>query len=276
MYFRTDARRDIRGEKVMKKLTLVAMALICSVSFTNCAAKKPVKAAEPVQQESETQRKIRELKEQQELQRIQDEMELEAMQREAKKQKLKTSMAMQEQMAAGDQVMVTFCYEESMDKPGEYMAGLGISQPRKFERDAKEEANNVAVHDIASRFMGTLRSGTEYYSQSGNTPGGKALDEAALESMTMNIVEVAVNKYADQVCYKSVQDNDAMYRFYIALHVLESKTVDEVADELDKKQLLRDKASFKKQLMSQLDADNQKRAEEQERKLQMLKELDVE
>ena len=49
----------------MKKITLVAMALLCSVAFTDCAAKKPVKKAEsaPVaQQESETQRKIRELK----------------------------------------------------------------------------------------------------------------------------------------------------------------------------------------------------------------------
>lgn len=264
----------------MKKITLIAMALLCSVAFTECAAKKKVKAepkSQPVvQQESETQRKIREMKEQQELQRLQDEMELEQLQRDAKKAKLKTSIAMQEQMADGDQVMVTFCYEESMDKPGEYMAGLGISQPRRFERDAKEEANQVAVHDIASRFMGILRNGTEYYSQSGNTPGGKALDEASLESMTMNIVEVAVNKYANQVCYKPIQDNDGLYRYYIALHVLETKTVDEVADQLDQKQLLRDKASFKKQLMGQLDADAKKRAEEQERKLQMLKELDVE
>ena len=263
----------------MKKITLVAMALLCSVAFTDCAAKKPVKKAEPApvaQQESETQRKIRELKEQQELQRLQNEIELEQMQADAKKKKLQTSIALQESMADGDETRITFCYEESMDKPGEYMAGLGISQPRKYERDAKLEANQVAVHDIASRFMGTLRSGTEYYSQSGNTPGGKGLDEASLESMTMNIVEKAVDKYAIQVCYKSVQDNDGLYRYYIALHVLESNAVDEVANELDKKQLLRDKASFKKQLMGQLDADNQKRAEEQERKLQMLKELDAE
>ena len=60
------------------------------------------------------------------------------------------------------------------------------------------------------------------------------------------------------------------------LHVLETKAVDEVADQLDQKQLLRDKNTFKKQLMGQLDADNKKRAEEQERKLQMLKELDGE
>lgn len=255
------------------------MVILCSVAFTDCAAKKPIKQAEPApqpvaQQESETQRKIRELKEQQELQRIQNEMELEQMQAEAKKKKLATSIAMTEQMADGDQLTVTFCYEESMDKPGEYMAGLGISQPRKYERDAKLEANQVAVHDIASRFMGTLRSGTEYYSQSGNTPGGKGLDEAALESMTMNIVEKVVDKYANQVCYKSVQDNDGNYRFYIALHVLEGNTVDEVADQLDKQQLLKDKANFKKQMMAQLDADGKKRAEEQERKLQMLKELE--
>lgn len=263
----------------MKKITLVAMALLCSVAFTNCAAKKPIKkqVEEPtstVPQESETQRKIRELKEQQELQRLQHEMRLEELRQKAKEAELVNSMALQETMAKGDQLMVTFCYEESLDKPGEYMAGLGISQPRKFERDAKEEANQVAVHDIISRFMGTLRSGTEYYSQSGNTPGGKSLDESSLESLTMNIVEVAVNKYANQVCYKLVQDNDGLYRFYLALHVPDTKTVDEVADQLDKNQLLKDKATFKKQLMNQLDVDAKKRAEEQERKLQMLKEME--
>ena len=270
----------------MKKITLVAMVLLCSVAFTNCAAKKPIKQqTEPqqpvVQQESDIQRQIREAKEQaellkaqQELERVKNEIRLEQIQADAKEQNLKTSIAMREQMADGDQVMVTFCYEESMDKPGEYMAGLGISQPRKLERDAKLEANQVAVHDIASRFMGTLRNGTEYYSQSGSTPGGKGLDESSLESMTMNIVEKVVDKYATQVCYKPVKDNDGNIRYYLALHVLESTTVDKVADELDKQQLLRDKASFKKQLMGQLDADGKKRAAEQERQLQMLKELE--
>ncbi|MCQ2333158.1 MAG: hypothetical protein MJZ88_00920 [Paludibacteraceae bacterium] len=258
----------------MKKVLFFAMAALTCMS---CAAKKPVAqqpAPQPVQQESETQRKIRELKEQKELQELQNEMELQQMQADAKKKRLATTLAMEEQMADGDQVMVTFCYEESMDKPGEYMAGLGISQPRRFERDAKEEANNVAIHDIASRFMGVLKSGTDYYSQSGLTPGGKALDEASLQSMTLNIVEVAVNKYANQVCYKSIQDNDGMYRFYLALHIMESKTVDEVAEQLDKQQLLHDKNSFKKQLLNQLDAESAKRAAAQERQLQMLKELE--
>lgn len=262
----------------MKKITLVVAALLFSVTFTNCAAKKTAKKQpepqQPVVQESETQRKIRELKEQQELKRLQNEIELEDMQTQAKKEQLETSIAMKKKMREGDQLMMVFCYAESLDKPGEYMAGLGISQPRKYERDAKLEANQAAVHDIASRFVGTLRTGTDYYSQSGRTPGGKGLDEASLESMTMNIVEKSVDKYANQVCYESVLDNDGNYRFYLALHILEKTITNDVVDALDKQELLIDKASFKKQLMQQLDKDAQKRVEEQERKMKMLKELE--
>lgn len=260
----------------MKKITLVAMALICSVAFTDCAAKKPVKQAEPApvaQQESETQRKIRELKEQQELEDLQAEAELRALEREAKKRKLQTQMALTEQMADGHQKMVKFCYEESLDKPGEYMAGLGVSAPRKLERDAKIEARQMAVQDIAAGLVGMLKSGTEYYSQSGTTQGGKGLDESQLEGMTINLVEKAVDKYMNQVCYESVQDNDGKYIYYLAGHILEGTAVDEVADALDKAELIRDKNTFKKQLLKELENDKAVRDAEREQKLQLYREL---
>lgn len=258
----------------MKKFFTFAMATLVCMS---CAAKKPVAqqpAPQPVQQESETQRKIRELKEQQELEALQAEIELQRMQNEAKKQRLATQIGMEEQMRDGDQRIARFCYEESLDKHGEYMAGLGVSTPQRYEGRAKIEANNMAVHDIASRFMGSIKNGTEYYSQYGSTPGGKDLNEQNLESMTMNIVETTVNNYAEQACYQPIEDGDGMVRYYIALHVIPNQVVDKVADELDKQQLLNDKNNFKKQLLSQLDADNQKKIAAQERQLQMLKELE--
>lgn len=263
----------------MKKIMIMVLTVALSAS---CAAKKPVQqpvqqqtVQQPVQQqESETQRQIRELKEQQELKRLQREMELEELRAQKEKNALQTQIGLQETMMAGDQKIYKFCYEESLDKPGEYMAGLGVSSPKKHERDAKLEANQVAIHDIASRFMGVIKNGTEYYAQSGTTPSGKDLDESNLESMTMNIVENAVNKYATQACYESVMDQNEKVRYYIALHVATGETVNEVADQLEQAGVLRDKQNFKKQLLGALDAENQKKAAEQEKILEMLKELE--
>lgn len=260
----------------MKKIITIAMAALVCMS---CAAKKPVKqvaqqpAPQPVQQESETQRKIRELKEQKELQELQNELELLQMQADAKKKHLQTTIAMEEQMIDGDQVLVEFCKEETMDKPGEYMAGFGISRPKKNEQDAKLEANMAAIQDIVTRFMGAIKSGSEYYTQ-GTTANNKNTDESQLEGMAMNIVEKEINKYANMVCSKKVQDNDGMYKYYVAVHVMEGETVNAVADEMAKQQVIHDKAAFKKQLLNQLDAESAKRAAAQERQLQMLKELE--
>lgn len=262
----------------MKKvITMVLSVALCA----SCAAKKTIQqpVQQPVQQtpvvqESETQRQIRELKEQQELKRLQREMELEELRTQKEINALQTQIGLQESMMAGDQKIVKFCYEESLDKPGEYMAGIGVSSPKKYERDAKLEANQVAVHDIASRFMGVIKNGTEYYAQSGTTPSGKDMDESNLESMTMNIVEKAVNQYAAQVCYESVQDQNEKIRYYIAIHVSTGSTVNEVADKLEQAGVLRDKQNFKNQLLGALDAESQKKAAEQEKILEMLKELE--
>lgn len=256
----------------MKKILTFAMAALVCMS---CAAKKPVKQAEPqVPQETETQRKIRELKEQQELEALQAEIELQRMQAEAKKKRLATQIGMEESMIDGDQVLVEFCKEESFDKPGEYMAGLGISRPKKNEQDAKLEANLAAIQDIVTRFMGAIKSGSEYYTQATTTKEGKNMDESQLEGLAMNIVEKEVNKYAAVACSKKVQDNDSMFKYYVAVHVQEGETVNSIAEEMAKQEVVRDKASFKKQLLNQIDADSQKRLEAQERQLQMLKELD--
>ena len=266
----------------MRKVSLFMVVLLLVTSLSACAAGKKsskTQVEQPVQQthvvqESETQRQIRELRELQELNRLKHEMELEALQAQKDKNALQTQIGLQESMMAGDQKIVKFCYEESLDKPGEYMAGIGVSSPKKYERDAKLEANQVAIHDIASRFMGVIKNGTEYYAQSGTTPSGKDMDESSLESMTMNIVEKAVNQYANQVCYESVQDQNEKVRYYIAVHVPTGTAVSEVADKLEQAGVLRDKRNFKNELLKGLDADAQKKVAEQERTLQMLKELE--
>ena len=120
-----------------KTLMLVLSVALCA----SCAAKRSVQQPvrqpaqqTPIVQESETQRQIRELKEQQELKRLQREMELEELRAQKEKNELQTQIGLQESMMDGDQKIVKFCYEESLDKPGEYMAGIGVSSPKKYLR----------------------------------------------------------------------------------------------------------------------------------------------
>lgn len=254
----------IMNFKVFFCIALMAVSLsACATTRKSKRTKEPVAPAQPTV--------VAQIEEDEELKKA--ERELKLMEIQAKKKALETQMALTESIIPGDQVIISFCSEEAIDKAGEYMAGLGISRPKKFEQEAKLEANAAAISDITTRFMGVIRTGTDYYSQATTLPGGKDMDQSQMEFMTMNAVEKSINKYARQVCIKSVQDNDGRFKVYLAVHVDEKETVEEVADELEKKQVVKDKEAFKKQLFEQLDRDSKKRAEEQERKLQMLKEL---
>jgi hypothetical protein len=247
----------------MKIKVFLGIALLSVVSLSACASSRKVKTKSApaqivVSQEDEEIKKA--------------ERELKLMEIEAKKKKLETQIALDETIISGNHVVISFCSEFAIDKPGEYMAGLGISRPKKFEQEAKLEANTAAISDITSRFMGVIRTGSNYYSKATTLPGGKDMDESEMEMMTMNVVEKSINKYARQVCFKIVQDNDGLFKGYIALHVDEKEVVDEVAIELEKKQLVKDKEEFKQEIFNQLDRDAKKRVEEQERKLQMVEE----
>ncbi|MBR3566397.1 MAG: hypothetical protein IKN91_08755 [Paludibacteraceae bacterium] len=159
------------------------------------------------------------------------------------------SSARTPKMRNGRQRIEKPCYAESLDKPGEYLAGLGISAPRELERDAKQEANDVAINDIASRFMGIIEHGTQYYSQSGKTISGKKIDESDLQRITTNIVKIQMNKYARQACYDSQYDEEKdVYVYYIAIQIPEDALVNAVATALEKQELVDDASTFKEQI----------------------------
>ena len=56
----------------------------------------------------------------------------------------------------GEVELTTFCIDDAYDKPGEYMAGLGIAEDRPDRARAITDANRVAIADIASRYVGIL------------------------------------------------------------------------------------------------------------------------
>ena len=272
----------------MKKVLLFTLAL--TLGITSCAAKKPVKAQPTpqaaVQEEDDLDRQIKQMEKEarlRELKRAQEraeleerrKQELEDLEYEARKRKLETSIATTASTVAGDRKILVYCKEETIDKGGEYMAGLGVSSAQDDERLALKEANTAAIADVVQRMMGDVVNGYEDYAKNTGIPSGKKLKQNELESFSMNTCEKAVNKYAQSACREVVSTADGMFKAYIAIHVPLAETASDIVDQLSEAGVVhRDKEAFKKSLMNQLDANTRKKQEEQQRALDMLNSME--
>ena len=230
----------------MKKITLVAMALLCSVAFTDCAAKKPVKKAEPaVQQESDTQRQIRELKEQQELQRIKQEMYRDSI--KAAREMEKDIRGYDNDLNSTELVENTFihtpCLDESIDTD-EYMAGLGISSPKTTESLAMRTAREAALADIAGRYIGVIKNGVRDFVKETNTRNDEVISEGDLDGAATSVGEKAINKLAKVACRRITKTKKGGYICYMAVHVSIDEVADEIARSMEVNQVMRDKEKF--------------------------------
>ena len=58
----------------------------------------------------------------------------------------------------GEVKLTTFCVDQSYDKPGEYLAGLGIAEGCEDREDAIVKANQIAISDITSRYIGVIKN----------------------------------------------------------------------------------------------------------------------
>ena len=81
----------------------------------------------------------------------------------------------------GEVALTTFCVDEAYDKPGEYMAGLGIVEGRPDRTKAIEDVNRAAIADISSRYIGVIKNVIESYSKDVNVPSGQKIYESKLE-----------------------------------------------------------------------------------------------
>lgn len=157
----------------------------------------------------------------------------------------------QPRMPNGEQELTTFCIEESYDKPGEYIAGLGIAQDRPDRSRAIIDANRVAITEIASKFMGIVKNITEDYSKDANIPGSKKLYESELEGGLRIIATRVIDKYANTVCRKITQSATGGYVGYVAVHVLLEDAKKGLAEELEIRKVDYDK----KKLFETMDAE---------------------
>ncbi len=255
----------------MKKL-MFTMA-VAAFAMVSCASSKQVPAPVAEPQSNLTEDVIAEKRRQLELQKLEHEMEMERIKMEGEKRRMESQLAAQEKMEAGTEVLLTFCIDEAMDQPGEYMAGLGISQGQLDQKDALISANQIALSDITSRFLGVMKNGVEMYNKETNTAQRNKVKESQLEGMAMSVGEKAINKHADVVCRKVISEKAGTYGCYVAVHVPIGEVVNEVIDELEVLQVDVDKAHFRDRMNEELNANAEKTRQEQEKKKELMQSL---
>lgn len=250
----------------MKHLTLYILCLVATVLLPACAGSKRVTktTTESTVQKEEVD-ELERLKRQMEMENLQAELELNRMKHEAAKERLKSQLDAEEQMKKGNKAILMFCIDEAMDKPGEYMAGYGVSSNQLDEKDALISANEVALADIASRFLGVIKNGVEAYNKETNTVQRNKSKESQLEGLAAAYGTKAINKYANRVCHKFVTEKEGTYGCYTAVHVPVKEVVDEIADALETEKVDVDKELFRRRMNAELNAEQTKKAEEQRR-----------
>lgn len=162
-------------------------------------------------------------------------------------------------MPNGEQVLLTFCMDESFDKPGEYMAGLGIAEDHMTRPNAIKEANRAAITDITTRYIGMIKNAIEDYSKDTTVPGSKRMYESQLEGGAQAIGTKVINKYANAVCRKLTQSATGGYTCYVAIHVLLTDANKGLAEELEVRKVDYDKKKF----FEKMDAELEKEAARQ-------------
>jgi len=217
----------------MKKISLIAMAILCSVAFSNCAAKKPVKKAEPapaVQQESDTKRQIRELKDKQELDRIKAEMRRDSIARARQEalDQIRHDQAIAAAAASGTEISIP-CIEMSFDDDT-YFRDLGIGRVSgNNKQSARRDAVKAAKDMIKARLGEFVQGVTSNYFNS--YAGSTASDDVQrkMEDKLNGVVEHMLND-ADHECEKSIVDPKGNLEWYYVVRIPKSELKKQMTD----------------------------------------------
>lgn len=261
----------------MKKITLVAMAIICSVAFTNCAAKKPVKQKVDPQQVyldslkrvQEIKRIEREMAEEEERAKLEHEAKMAQLRAEKEIADLKAQNARKATEMRLEQKLNMPCIDQSYDKHGEYMAGYGVAENQLDRKDALNAANREAITDISTRYIGMISNAVSNYAKDVNTRAREQVKESELEGEATAIGKMAIEKYAETVCREFGKADMGAFSCYVAVHVPVGKVLDEVAQNMQVLQVDADRARFRDFVEKELN----KQAAEKEAEQKALEEL---
>lgn len=260
----------------MKTFRFLTISVLATVMLAGCSNSRNMSQEQYLDRGISTsnitadmQNELNQMQLQRQMDDLKHQMEMEKLKREAERKNLETQLNVQESMVPGTQAIIVFCMDDALDKSGEYMAGLGISEDQRDQKDALLSANQVALQDIITRFLGVIKNGAEFYNQETNNQRGDKIKESQLEGMAMTVGEKAINRYANVICRKVVSKNNGhgvlVYGAYVAVHVPVKEVIDEVSNNLSVQGVVRDKNAFRNSMLKQLEADQEKAIREQER-----------
>ena len=265
------------AKAIMKKITLIALAIVCGVAFTNCAAKKPVKQKVDPQQAyldslkraQEIKRLEREIAEEEERAKLEHEAKMAELRADAEIAALRAQNARNATDMRLEQKLKMPCIEQSYDKHGEYMAGYGVAEDQIDRKDALNAANREAINDVATRYIGTITNAVSNYAKDVNTRGREKVKESELEGEATAVGKMAIEKYAEAVCREFGKANNGTFSGYVAVHVPVGKVLDELSNQMQVLQVDADRARFREFVEKELN----KQAAEKEAEQQKLEEL---
>ncbi|MBR1787351.1 MAG: hypothetical protein IJ756_09375 [Paludibacteraceae bacterium] len=261
----------------MKKGTIIVIALLSSMTFSNCAAKKtvvqeaqPVQQQPQVQQETETQRKIREAKEQAELMKAQNELELLQIQHE----QAKAALNSQATLEAGARKLLIPCMKEALElETNNQMAAQGMSTGKERQELALKDANRNAIAELMTRLVGVIKNGIEDYTKDSDTKSLTREQQAQLEGICIAAGERAINELFKPGCREFLHEQKGTYGCYVALYVPTKQVMEKINNAVEVAELDLDKSLFRKKLQAELDLQAEKEREAKQLELEKLQQL---
>lgn len=206
----------------MKKIIVLALAIVCGAAMSTSFAKKPKKAAEPVQKVDPMQAKIDSLKKVRELRELERAMEIEDLQH---------AQAVHAAQAAGTEVNIP-CIESSFDDET-YFRDLGIGANNN-KQSARLDAVNAAKAMIKARLGEFVQGVTSNYfnSHAGTKPSDDV--QRKMESKLNGVVERMLND-ADHECEKQIVTPKGNLEWYYVIRIpkgdLKKQMTDAIANE---------------------------------------------
>jgi hypothetical protein len=254
--------------KRIKILSIAVVAMGATLLISSCASSKPVAQQQPTPTKTveDINNQIALEKQQAELDRVRAAAARDRIQDSMRMVELRNEQIQKERQTAkpvaSEQRILIYCKDESFDKPGEYMAGLGIVEGRPDRTHATTDANRAAIVDIASRYIGIIKNAIEDYSKDVNVPSGKKMYESELEGGSAAIGSKVIEKYANVVCREFAKDEFNTYVGYVAVHVLLQDAKKGLADELEVRKVDYDKKKFFEKMDAELEKESEKRKAE--------------
>lgn len=142
------------------------------------------------------------------------------------------------------QIVSVPCEDLAYDKPGEYMAGLGVASDCSDMEEAMLKATENGIKLMTAKYVGMMKNAIDRYNKDTTIPSGQKIKESLNESGQRIIGSKAIEKFAVAVCHKYALGDAGGWNCFVALHVPVEKIQEEIKEDLAVKKVDYDAQKF--------------------------------